>query len=435
MAELQGSLKAFGVTDILQLIQMQNKTGVLTIRNATGDEAVHIFFYRGRIIDADAEPRHLEDRLGYVLVRTGQITPQQLEEALQIQKKTLRKLGLVLKDIGALDEAALRRALEIQIMQTIFRTFYWQDGTYAFENRDDILYDPESHVELSPSDILMQGMQILDEMPIIRKKIPDMQMIFRRRIPIEMVKVTETPEDELILPFAATETREAAGAEEEMVEIEIVSMTPDEFAVFQKIDGQRTVQEIVETTPQPEFNVLQTLVRFYDAGWIEPIRRTGERPIVEIEEPGIAVLPHPARWAQYIQATVAVLALLVFVFAWGSPLRPAVPAMQPPAADIRLQTAVQHTQTFVLGHYLLNETWPESLRNIAYDPVIAHFMKDARERWMHLVRKGDQIWILTPSGQPVVQLDPPRMTRSPFMDPTEGLRIILTPSEETSHGP
>ena len=91
---LQGTIKDFGLADILQLIGIQRKTGLLTLEN--GEEGVTIKFLDGQIVGADTRSASVEDLLGAVLVRTGRITEAQLKEALRAQKKTLQRLGYVL---------------------------------------------------------------------------------------------------------------------------------------------------------------------------------------------------------------------------------------------------------------------------------------------------------------------------------------------------
>ena len=69
---LEGTIKDFGLADILQLIGIQRKTGVLTLRNEK--ESVSVQFRDGQVVGADTQLCPLEDRLGAVLVRTGKIT-------------------------------------------------------------------------------------------------------------------------------------------------------------------------------------------------------------------------------------------------------------------------------------------------------------------------------------------------------------------------
>src|SRR5678810_464717 len=91
---LQGTLKDFSLADIFQLIGLQKKTGVLTLRG--GAEVVTVSFLEGDVVTADSVPKRLEDRLGSVLVRSRQIEQAQLQEALKVQKQTLKRLGAVL---------------------------------------------------------------------------------------------------------------------------------------------------------------------------------------------------------------------------------------------------------------------------------------------------------------------------------------------------
>jgi hypothetical protein len=75
---LQGTIKDFGLGEILQLIGIQRKTGILTLENS--QDAVTVHFFQGQVVGADTRLRNLEDLLGGVLVRTGRITDVQLRK-------------------------------------------------------------------------------------------------------------------------------------------------------------------------------------------------------------------------------------------------------------------------------------------------------------------------------------------------------------------
>ena len=87
---LKGTLKDFSLADIFQLIGIQHKTGVLTLKN--DKEVVTVSFVEGNVVSADALHRRLEDRIGTVLVKSGRITEAQLQEALRIEKNTLKSV-------------------------------------------------------------------------------------------------------------------------------------------------------------------------------------------------------------------------------------------------------------------------------------------------------------------------------------------------------
>src|SRR5262249_56079560 len=88
---LAGTLKDFGIADILQLIAQQQKTGVLHLRSK--DQEVKVGFVEGAIVSAESATRKKRDLFGHLLVRAELITEAQLEMALETQKRSLQRLG------------------------------------------------------------------------------------------------------------------------------------------------------------------------------------------------------------------------------------------------------------------------------------------------------------------------------------------------------
>src|SRR5687767_12400830 len=103
---LKGTLKDFGIADIFQLIGQQGKTGVLHLKSK--DEEVHISFHEGNVVRAEHVGRKKKDLLGHMLLRADLITEKQLEEALEEQKRTLKRLGDVLIVRGVVTKERLK---------------------------------------------------------------------------------------------------------------------------------------------------------------------------------------------------------------------------------------------------------------------------------------------------------------------------------------
>src|SRR3954470_24093672 len=95
---LKGTLKDFGIADIFQLIGHQSKTGELILRNDSNE--VRIKFKDGNVIKAESTMRERKDLLGSMLVRSEVLTQQQLDQALDAQRRTLKRLGDVLVEFG-----------------------------------------------------------------------------------------------------------------------------------------------------------------------------------------------------------------------------------------------------------------------------------------------------------------------------------------------
>ena len=68
---LEGSLKDFGLADILQLIFFQRKTGVLTMESRL--DKVRLLVKDGNIVGAESKRRIEANRLGKVLVTKGEL--------------------------------------------------------------------------------------------------------------------------------------------------------------------------------------------------------------------------------------------------------------------------------------------------------------------------------------------------------------------------
>ena len=166
---LHGTLKDFGLGDIFQLIGIQRKTGILTLEGT--EDTVTVKFLEGQVVGADTKRRSVEELLGAVLVRTGRITEPQLREALRTQKQTLQRLGYVVVKSGAISEEDLIEALRVQSLQIIYRLFRWHNGEYNFRGVEDLEYDERHFIPISAETILMEGARMIDELPIIERRI------------------------------------------------------------------------------------------------------------------------------------------------------------------------------------------------------------------------------------------------------------------------
>ncbi len=174
---LTGTLQDFGIAEILQLIGQQSKSGVLHVEARA--EEIHVAMSNGSVVSAEYAGRRARDRLGSLLVRAELIAPGQLEKALALQKRTLRRLGDVLVEMGAVTQEQLRETTALQTSQTLYRLFEWKTGSYHFEPRD-VTFDPETVTPMRCESVLLEGYRILDEWPMVRRKITSPEMTFDR---------------------------------------------------------------------------------------------------------------------------------------------------------------------------------------------------------------------------------------------------------------
>src|SRR5881227_510401 len=190
---LEGTLRDFSLADIFQLIGLQRKTGVLTLR--TKEDAVTVTFLDGKVVGADSQSHRLENRLGHVLIKSGLLTPDQLGRALEIQKETLQRLGFILTHYGIISADSLRQAIQLQILQIVYRLFRWKDGDYHFSQETTIEYDRDNVVPITAESILMEGARMIDEWPIIEKRIRSYDMVFRKKHIAQEIVVSEEADE------------------------------------------------------------------------------------------------------------------------------------------------------------------------------------------------------------------------------------------------
>jgi hypothetical protein len=262
---LEGTLEDFSLADIFQLIGIQRKSGILTLKNS--EETVTVTFHNGMVIGADTSPRKLEDRIGKVLVKTGLISQEELKEALNYQQKTMQKIGFILVDQKFISREELREALQIQVTQMIYRLFRWNSGEYYFDQKARV--DPDADESISPmsaESILMEGIHMIDEWPVIQKKIPNFNVVFRPLLQLE----------DFILEDSDNGNGNGTGKEGS----DRIHLSKDEEAVFRLVDGQNSVADIIESSKLGEFHTCKALYDLLERKIIESSLKMS-RPVHE----------------------------------------------------------------------------------------------------------------------------------------------------------
>jgi hypothetical protein len=352
---LEGTIRDFGLADILQLIGIQRKTGVLSLDN--GQEAVTVKFLDGHVVGADTKERNLEDMLGSVLVRTGRVTDAQLRDVLRLQRETLQRLGYILVRQRFISEEDLVEALRIQVTQIVYRLFRWRDGKYQFSPTNHMDYDTEHFQPIAAETILMEGARMLDEWPIIERRVRSASMVFRKTsagrevdVPVESLLDTD-------IDFGFGDEAEGKARAER------VGVSREERSVLHMVDGRSTVQDIVDASALGEFDVYHTLYELLDRSLIE------EAPVSAVA----AVTPGAATRDRWLSgALVAAVIALALVGLATLPQNPWTPArvLAESSASETLRTyasrnRVGRLERAIETYYLDRGAMPERLEQLA----------------------------------------------------------------------
>lgn len=308
---VQGSLATMSLAEILQWLGSARKTGTLSIeRNKV---VKRILVRDGRVIAcASQEPA---DMLGHFLVARGRITEEDLRRALAVQEAERAHLGRILVTQNALSEDELLKCLEDKAQEAIFGLFEWDDAEFRFhdgESNDANIYAVNMRVE----DILLRGAQRWDELQRIRSVFNDPGIVLRRtaRVP----------------PAEVLRNRMAR-------------------RIFESVNGDRTVAEILLHAHGSEYIVTKFLYELFRAGLFQigEVRKVVEAAPESVPVAAVAASPAPAATSPARAASTAAVA---------APVAPA-PAVQVASDDLDVARRLMNRGEFEASLDILDRAY------------------------------------------------------------------------------
>ena len=245
----KGTLKEFKVPDILQLLSLQQKTGILTF--TAKDGFITLIFEKGFIVGVDAFPKKLGIRVGHVLVKQDFISDEMLQRALSIQKRTNQRIGEILQGMGLINQGIIEQALKTQTVEIVLSLFKWKKGEYNFKIMD-VLEDSMRIIDPIPTDnLIMEGVQMLDEWPLIKKLVPHEDIVFYPK-PIDPKDVVLVDEYDEYVPKGNK-----------------IYLSEQETNLLKHINGQNRVRDLVELGLFTEYKVYKNLFNLLKKDVIE----------------------------------------------------------------------------------------------------------------------------------------------------------------------
>ncbi len=307
---LKGTLKDFGIAEILQLIGQQAKSGVLHLERR--DDVIHIAIAEGNIVRAESAGRKTKERLGNMLVRAEIIAKEELDYALDQQKRSLRRLGDILVDLGLVSRQDLREMTALQTTETIYRLFHYKSGTYEFEP-GEVEWDKETVTPLRAESVLMEGFRRVDEWPLVRRKITSTAMTFERARNLDADRAGPRRADRQ--DGAEDDAMLSAFGEEPARKGDHGGIGSNEGRVHALATPGRTVEKIVDLSRLGEFEACKALYNLMNLGYLRgvaPANRTAAAVGAYTQD----WQSHVRRGATRVLATVAIAAALAGIAVW-----------------------------------------------------------------------------------------------------------------------
>lgn len=258
---LQGNLRDFSTTQLLNLVNLSKRTGLLTIfegittneldamkqpKQIPGAERARVAFHQGRLVYASATDQ--DSSLVAVLNKAGKLNNEQARQ-LRERMGSLGDKGLAMRLIGAkyVTQSDILAAVRQNILDIVFNLMTIQEGPFRFDDNvspgNDVILVP---IELEP--VIIEGGRRIKEATELDKVIGSL---------------------DVSLKFAENAKQKFKG----------VHLTVDEWKIVPYVDPKNTLRQIMKVVNMSELQIKRIVYSLNQAGLIE---------IVNVVKPPVA---------------------------------------------------------------------------------------------------------------------------------------------------
>lgn len=226
---LRGDLRVIPLAEVVQLLDHQEQSGVLTV--ARGPTRIDVYFRRGRIDQALGQGTADDLLLGRYIV-DGELMPRgEFDAFLASRGAGGRLIGEQLVRMGHLSAADRRAALGRQTSELLYEALRWRYGSFRFVAGGEAPAPVvEAALELDVEALLMEGFRRVDEWHLIERAIDDFELVFLRN-------------------------------EDAVAQMGRGRLTREELVVLELVNGKNTVKDIVRKSRMGSFEVSKMLYR------------------------------------------------------------------------------------------------------------------------------------------------------------------------------
>lgn len=198
---LSGDLASISIAEILQLLEVQRKTGVLTLNRQNGQ--VNLFLRDGDLDFATHAGLPHEFLLGRYLVDKGDLSREALGRHIQAARKAEKRLGDYLVSEDILSEEVLNRALVQQTSELVYEIVRWRKGRFRFSQDAPLREEETTRLGLRTAGLVMEGFRRVDEWRLIEDSFDFGDVLFRDDLAIDNLSGQEALRDEERAALAA----------------------------------------------------------------------------------------------------------------------------------------------------------------------------------------------------------------------------------------
>jgi hypothetical protein len=240
---LKGNLRDFTITQLLNLINLAQKTGTLVVECA--GEKITVSFREGKL--AYAQNGHEDSSLVSVLYQAKKLTASQ-HRVIKDKASSLndKELGLLLINANYLSQKDILTSLQHHFTSVVNKLFSWAEGLFNFEN-NVTPPDGKITVRLNLENLIIEGARRLREYEQLQDEIPSLDMA---------LKFKDRP---------GTNLRN-------------VNLSVEEWKVVSFISPKNTIRQVAASAKMNDLEIRKIVYGLLQAGLVEMIRPIGMPP-------------------------------------------------------------------------------------------------------------------------------------------------------------
>jgi hypothetical protein len=244
---LKGNLRDFTITQLLNLINIAQKTGTLIVEGP--NEKMVVSFREGKL--AFAQSGQEDTSLATILYKSNKLSAAQhrliKEKAASMSDK---ELGLLLINANYITQQDILSTLQTFFINNLNRLFTWVEGFFHFENN---LLPPDEKitVRVNLENIIIEGSRRLREWEQLQDEIPSLDMA---------LKFTDRP-----------------GAN-----LRNVNLSVEEWRVVSFINPRNSIRQIEHATKKNDLEIRRIVYGLLQAGLVEIVRPEGHPVVAQV---------------------------------------------------------------------------------------------------------------------------------------------------------
>ncbi len=256
---LQGNIRDFSTTQLLNLVNLSRRTGMLTIfeslptgemdamnhpKMAPGAERARVSFHAGKLVYANLADQ--EGSLVSVLNRAGKLNNEQAKLLKQKMGNTGDK-GLAMRLIGAryVTQSDILACVRQHFLDIVYSLMSWGEGPFRFEDEAN-LSNEHILVPIDLQNVIIEGSRRLNEAKELDKIVGDLEDSLR---------------------FAENAKQKFKG----------IHLTVDEWKIVPYVDPKNTIRQIMKVVNMSELQIKRVVYGLNQAGLIEIINSSAKR--------------------------------------------------------------------------------------------------------------------------------------------------------------